>query len=80
YLQRMYKKYFGKSIFEELIQFRLKKAKELLSSTDFTISQIAEMCGYATYAHFAKQFKACEGVTLSEYRKKFGKAEQTKRS
>ena len=69
YLQRMYKRYFGKSVFEELIDFRLQKAKELLASTEYPISQIAELCGYETYAHFAKQFKAQEGVTPSEYRK-----------
>ena len=65
----MYKRYFGKSVFEELIDFRLQKAKDLLCSTEFPISQIAELCGYETYAHFAKQFKAQEGVTPSEYRK-----------
>ena len=69
YLQRMYKRYFGQSIFGELIDFRLQKAKALLSSTEYPISQIAELCGYETYAHFAKQFKAQEGVTPSEFRK-----------
>ena len=70
YLQRMYKRYFGKSVFEELIDFRLQKAKDLLGSTEFPISQIAELCGYETYAHFAKQFKAQEGVTPSAFRNK----------
>ncbi len=70
YLQRMYKKYFGKSVVEELIYFRLRKAKELISDTDLTMSQIAERCGYASYAHFAKQFKVNEGMTLSEYRQR----------
>ena len=65
----MFKRYFGNSISRELIDFRLQKAKELLGSTEYTISQIAELCGYETYAHFAKQFKAQEGVTPSEYRK-----------
>ena len=69
YLQRMYKRYFGKSIFGELIDFRLQKAKELLGSTEYPISQIAELCGYETYAHFAKQFKAQVGVTPSAFRK-----------
>ena len=69
YLQRMYKCYFGKSIFGELIDFRLQKARELLSSTEYPISQIAELCGYETYAHFAKQFKAQVGVTPSAFRK-----------
>lgn len=69
YLQRMYKRYFSKSIFEELIDFRLRKAKELLRSTDHTIAAIAERCGYASYTHFAKQFKLFEGTTPSDYRK-----------
>lgn len=69
YLQRMYKRYFGKSIFGELIDFRLQKAKELLSCTEYLISQIAELCGYETYAHFAVQFKAQEGITPSTFRK-----------
>ena len=68
YLQRMYKSYFAKSIFEELIDFRLQKAMTLLHSTSRTISQIAEDCGYASYAHFAKQFKAQKGITPSAYR------------
>lgn len=69
YLQRMYKCYFGKSIFGELIDFRLQKARTLLSNTEYPISQIAELCGYETYAHFAKQFKAQVGVTPSAFRK-----------
>lgn len=69
YLQRMYKKYFARSIFEELIDFRLHKAKKLLSGTDYPISKIADLCGYESYAHFAKQFKEKEGIPPSEYRK-----------
>ena len=44
---------------------------KFISDTDLTMSQIAERCGYASYAHFAKQFKVNEGMTLSEYRQRF---------
>ena len=70
YLQRMYKRYFSKSIFEELIDFRLRKAKELLANTDHTIAAVADLCGYASYTHFAKQFRSLEGIAPSEYRKR----------
>ena len=70
YLQRMYKGYFSKSIFEELIDFRLRKAKELLANTDHTIAAVADLCGYASYTHFAKQFRSLEGIAPSEYRKR----------
>lgn len=72
YLQRMYKTYFGKSIFEELINFRIQKAKELLRDTELLISEVAVSSGYGSYAHFANQFKSQEGITPSEYREKFG--------
>lgn len=72
YLQRMYKTYFDKSIFEELIDFRMQKAKELLRDTELSISEIAVSSGYSSYAHFANQFKAQEGITPSGYREKFG--------
>lgn len=75
YLQRMYKNYFGKSIFEELIDARLEKAKKLLAETDTSISQIAEYCGYTSYSHFANQFKATEKITPSQYRERNQKTE-----
>lgn len=68
YLQRMYKKYFGRSIFEELIHARLNEAKKLLTETNTSITKIAELCGYASYSHFANQFKAEENMTPSQYR------------
>ncbi|MBQ8297480.1 MAG: substrate-binding domain-containing protein [Ruminococcus sp.] len=68
YLQKIYKSYFNKSIIEELIQFRLKKAKELLAETDRTVTEIASDCGYSTYNYFVRQFRAAENVSPTEYR------------
>lgn len=69
YLQKIYKSYFGKSIIEEMIEFRINKAKKLLSGTDTTITEISRMCGYSSYNYFVRQFKTYEGVSPSEYRK-----------
>lgn len=68
YLQKIYKSYFGRSIIEEMIQFRIDKAKELLSSTDMTVTDIARECGYSSYNYFVRQFKTAEGMSPSEYR------------
>lgn len=68
YLQKIYKSYFGKSIIEELIEFRLNKAKELLKNTEFTVSDISRECGYSTYNYFVRQFRTAEGISPSEYR------------
>ena len=68
YLQKIYKSYFGKSIIEEMIQFRVEKAKNFLSETDMTITEIARECGYSSYNYFVRQFKITEGISPSEYR------------
>ena len=60
--------YFNKSIIEELISFRLEKAKKLLTETDMKIIDIAEECGYSTYNYFVRQFRNSEGVSPTEYR------------
>ena len=70
YLQRMYRQFFGKSIFEELISYRLEKAKRLLIKTNSSVSEIAELCGYASYNHFVRQFRSAENTTPTEYRKR----------
>ncbi|MCM1528439.1 MAG: substrate-binding domain-containing protein [Alistipes sp.] len=70
YLQKIYKSYFGKSIIEEMIIFRIEKAKELLNTTEMTVTEIAQKCGYSSYNYFVRQFKGAEGVAPSEYRKK----------
>lgn len=68
YLQKMYKQYFGKSIIVDMIDFRLTRAKELLTTSDMTVTDISKECGYSSYNYFVRQFKATEGVSPSEYR------------
>ena len=68
YLQKIYKSYFGKSIIEEMIQFRIENAKTLLSQTDMTVTEISRECGYSSYNYFVRQFRSSEGCSPSEYR------------
>lgn len=68
YLQKIYKSYFNKSIIEEMIEFRIENAKELLTNTDLTVTEIARKCGYSSYNYFVRQFRSCENLSPSEYR------------
>lgn len=68
YLQRMYHHYFGCSVLEDLIRFRIDKAKQLLSETDLSITEISLSCGYSNYSHFVHQFKSIVNMTPSAYR------------
>ncbi|MGN0620644.1 MAG: substrate-binding domain-containing protein [Porcipelethomonas sp.] len=67
-LQKYYKQFFGKSVFEELIIFRVEMAKQLLTETDLTLREIAVRCGYSTESYFIKQFKNVTHVTPTAYR------------
>ncbi len=73
YLQKTYKAYFNYSIIEEMIQFRIEKAKKLLLQTDRTVTDIARDCGYSSYNYFVRQFRSCEGCSPSDYRRNAGK-------
>ena len=67
-LQKNYKAFFGKSIIDELISFRILKAKHLLKHTSYSLSKIAGSCGYSSDTYLIKQFKKVEGITPNEFR------------
>ncbi len=67
--QHLYKKIFGTSVINDVINGRLNKAKRLLSSTNLTIKEIAEKCGYSNEYNFMRQFKSRLNMTPTEYRK-----------
>ena len=69
-LQKNYRALFGQSIFEDLIAFRIAKAKNLLDTTDMPIVKVAEMCGYSSESYFMKQFRRETGMTPTEFRNK----------
>lgn len=68
YLQKIYKKTFGISCISDVIDCKIKYAKDILSKTNMSISEIANECGYKNDVHFMRQFKKYVGVTPSEYR------------
>ncbi|MBQ4543215.1 MAG: helix-turn-helix transcriptional regulator, partial [Clostridia bacterium] len=52
-------------------QIRLRHASVLLTESDFSISRIAENCGFTDSSMFAKAFRHHYGQTPSSYRKNF---------
>lgn len=59
--------YTGLKPVEYIRQTRLEKAAQLLEKSDFNVSQIAYMTGFATPAYFARMFKAKYNMAPSEY-------------
>ena len=58
----------GKTFTEYLTFLRLKRAKELLASTDMRSAQIAQEVGYNDAHYFSYLFKKNLGLTPGEYR------------
>jgi len=68
YLQKIYKSFFGKSIIEEMIGFRIENAKKLLTETELSVTEISRLCGYSSYNYFVRQFRSSEGLSPTEFR------------
>lgn len=69
YLHRLYTKAFGVTFNRDVIESRLIHSCELLTSTNLSVSSIAEKCGYENDSYFMRQFKKYKSCTPSEYRR-----------
>ena len=65
HLSRVFSNYEKDTIEHYLIRLRIEKAKELLTYKDINVSEVAYKLGYASAAHFSRQFKKMVGVTPS---------------
>lgn len=68
YLNRMFKKMTGQTIFIYLNRLRIQKAKQLLSTGFYSISDIASQTGFHDVYYFSKVFKKFTGTTPSKFR------------
>lgn len=70
YFHRLYTAAFGVTFSQDVIAGRLDYAAELLTTTDMSVSAVAEKCGYESDAYFMRQFRQHRGCTPTEYRRK----------
>ncbi len=74
YLTRVFKKETGLSISDYLQQQRIEYAKELLASTDVSVSEVGLSAGYSNLSYFSTIFKKFTGLSPAEYRKQIGRS------
>ena len=70
YLQRLFKKKFGKTVLETINDFRLIQAEKTLVTTKMTLGDIAIMSGFPSSGTFYLNFTKKYGISPSAYRKK----------
>lgn len=68
YLGNLFKKYTGKAFSDYLSDYRMGKARELLTTTNKKISVIATEVGIANTSYFCIVFKNVNGMSPQEYR------------
>lgn len=68
YLSFIFKEISGKNFVDFINEFRLEKAKELLTSTSMSVAQVAETVGYINANSFSKTFKKYIGVSPGQFR------------
>ncbi len=69
YFSRIFTKYTGVSPQKYLVDYRLERAKHLLSSGSYTVSEVASSVGYDDIFAFSKIFKKKYGVSPSKVKK-----------
>ncbi len=68
HLSRLFKKKHGIAVNDYITSVRMKVAKNLLETTDLTVTMISAKSGYSNYSYFIKTFKKTYGKTPREFR------------
>ena len=69
YLNRVFKKNIGKTIFVYLNEIRIHHAKELIATTSMKILSIGYRVGFQDECYFSKVFKKYTGMSPGQYEK-----------
>ncbi len=65
---RRFKETMGITVMEYVFQTRIAAAKSMLSSSEASISQISERCGFSSISYFCQKFKEEMGESAGAFR------------
>lgn len=65
---RLFRKYENMTPHEFILSYRLKEAKRLLQTSEISIEEIADSCGFNSASHFARAFRKSTGISPTEFR------------
>ena len=71
-LQRRFRRIFGQTANDMIVQMRLRRAQDLLIGTDLPISRIAELAGFRYQRYLGAVFRKKLGLTPFRYRQQAG--------
>lgn len=68
YISAVFSKKTGESLTSYILKERLKAAKVMLATTDYSLQEIAWRTGFSSPSYFQRQFKKSVGITPRKYR------------
>ena len=68
YLSHAFKREYGVSPINYLISRRINESKYLLTETDLSMSQIAQLLGFSSLSYFSQTFRKTQGISPMEFR------------
>ena len=74
YISKTFKEVTGKTLIDFINSLKVHKAKSLLATSNFDMSEISQKCGFASQSYFSNVFKKYEKVSPFEYKSKVKKA------
>ncbi len=66
--RQLFKDVWGMTLSDYILQERVEKVKEMLGTTEWTVTDIGERAGFQTKSHFFTIFKKMTGMTPNQYR------------
>src|SRR5205823_184026 len=69
-LERLFRKTLGTSVAQEIRGAHVRRARDLIASTELGMEQIARLSGFSGYDHLWMTFRKAMSVTPVEYRQR----------
>ena len=66
---RYFKSQTGQTLFEYLIQYRIRKSLDMLAAGSKSISQVAQDVGFSSQSYYTERFRRIMGMTPTEYKR-----------
>lgn len=67
YLRKLFLSHFSVTPKQYILDVRIRKAKQMLIDTPFSVAAIAEECGFSSVYHFCRSFKQRTHKTPTQY-------------
>lgn len=71
YLSTLFRKHSGTSIMQYYNNLKITEAKRLIQHTEHSLNTVSEMLGFNNQYYFSYAFKKSEGISPSEYRRRY---------